>query len=558
MMDENTSIGRTKTALVFGERGDAIAVLSSVIVRPRNETDERRITFAGPATFDATACTHIHEVILPIVDQVVTGLGIPQRCCEISVKNLGAASASDVGFQVSGFSADVPLFLAFLSAAVDLPLPHDIVSTGHIASSDGDISLVRAIPEKLDAAIAAPATHRFLYPHLDSDSSLTTLSPLEKERVQAALVSAKGKIDCVPVSDIAQLLEAITSDEALVSAGLAGGFFAAARPEHASGAPAKVIQHLLDDHEHRFWNTLEQQLLAGQSNRARHLLQARVRHEVSRQTYPEGCGRKLRQLVQSLPPATRRLKTLFPLLSTSECVQLGRFAAQRDDRDVRWLIEASAGEHIHRNTAPQTSETPSSADEESTSVTLDLVLAGISEEALAQAVGLPIDAARAAYVMDAVIVESAEEFHDTVQSFYLHLMRHTHAVTTSLSPVDVGPDAYALLERAYARQGGMKAAMAEGRDGTHGGMRCILDALTERFKQEEQEKQIKRILSEALDPLDWNSKVAFMAVFLRRIAPQLPPELQTEPPERYANQYETIIPLYVQSMDRLRERLRAL
>jgi predicted ATP-dependent protease len=40
----------------------------------------------------------------------------------------------NTGVQVSGFSADVPMFLAMLSARLQMPVRQDVVSTGHIAS----------------------------------------------------------------------------------------------------------------------------------------------------------------------------------------------------------------------------------------------------------------------------------------------------------------------------------------------------------------------------------------------------------------------------------------
>jgi hypothetical protein len=112
-----------------------------------------------------------------------------------------------------------------------------------------------------------------------------------------------------------------------------------------------------------------------------------------------------------------------------------------------------------------------------------------------------------------------------------------------------------LLERAFAKQGGAIAALAEARDGTHGGMRSILDILTEELKTEEQGKEVLRAF-QALDPTDWAAKVAFIGAFLKRHAADLGAEIASAPPERYANQYELIVRTYVGSMDRVKELLR--
>ena len=44
--------------------------------------------------------------------------------------NLGAASTANVGLSISGFSTDVPILLALLSAALRIPLPQDVVTSG--------------------------------------------------------------------------------------------------------------------------------------------------------------------------------------------------------------------------------------------------------------------------------------------------------------------------------------------------------------------------------------------------------------------------------------------
>ena len=78
--------------------------------------------------------------------------------------NLDAASITEVGLNISGFSADVPILLAILSASLQMAVPEDIVSTGHIASPDGDIRMVRNLPTKFAAAVEANSIKRFVHP----------------------------------------------------------------------------------------------------------------------------------------------------------------------------------------------------------------------------------------------------------------------------------------------------------------------------------------------------------------------------------------------------------
>ncbi|MFH1742656.1 MAG: hypothetical protein ABIH23_26930 [bacterium] len=550
-------VGRTKMVLVFGEGGDATAVISEVIAHVRKDGGEEHIRFEGPVAFEPDASNCIREGVIPLIDQIMDNLCLARSNFDISIKNLGVASVTDQSFQVGGYSADIPVFLALFSAALQLPLPRDIVSTGHIASKDGDISVVRAIPEKLKASIMDGNIRRFIYPALDSDRSLAALAPSEHDRIQESLLEAKGKIQCVAVTDIADLFQVISTDEAIVSASLSAGYFGLDFPPSNSDSPVgRIVQQLLLDQERRFGNILERYLLAGDDKAAKSLLLARVRHEIRRGDYPEGFGRRLQQLVGSRPPATRRIKIASPLIPLAECLELGRLAADVDAQDVRWLIAASSGDYIPRRAEQATGEDlPLAAEDKSVGATLDLVLTEISDEHLTETIDIPIDTARATYVMDSVRLESMDEFHGIITAFYMHLLRHARSISSSASPAEAGHEAYALLERAYAEQGGADTAITKALTGTQGGIRCVLDTMTDQFKREEREKHVQLIFKVTLGSRNWDFRVALMEAFLRRIAPQLPPEIRTESPERYAHDYEAIARLWAKSIETVKRRL---
>jgi len=157
-----------------------------------------------------------------------------------------------------------------------------------------------------------------------------------------------------------------------------------------------------------------------------------------------------------------------------------------------------------------------------------------------------------------VTVNSYEEFCETITSFYMHLKRHTRKLSEPVDLNEAAPEALDLLERAFSKQGGLKAAEAEARTAVKGGLRLVLDMMTEQFKREEQEKYMNYILKSALDPLDWKSKVDLMGVFLKRLGPLLAPEIKSQPPERFAEHYEDLIRAYLQSIDRMNSLLRSL
>jgi hypothetical protein len=557
MMNKTTMIGRAKTVLVFGQGDAATAVVSSILARVRRDSSRKRLVFRGSADFGPEVSKHLSETVLTAVDRIVHGLGLKTRNFEVSVVNLGAASAVDLGLSISGFSADTAALLALLSATLKIPLAQTYIVTGHIASPDGDIRTVSNMPVKLAAVLGDPSNTRFIFPSVDADGSLQSLSPAERQETVDAFVEAKGRIRMDAVSDVSQLLQASVGDDAVVLASLRTGFFAFDNlADHQDSPVDRVVYFLTNGNESRFWQTLDNYLLSSKCKKAKELLLARTQYQVRKKKYPEGFGRRLLQLIQSLPPSTRRLKTVFPLLPMDKCLDLARAAREEDQEDVKHLLDAALGKALGRERGLKMvaeSTTPATRD---AYAAVDAILDEINAEALANRIGRPIDSARASYVIEDVIIESHEGFHDAISAFYLFLLRRTDSIPASVDGKKVAPEAFALLERTFKGKGGTVAALSEARYGINGGMRLVLDVMTEQLKTERQASHVSRVLKEAIDPLDWSARVEFMRAFLDRLGPQLSPEIREQPPERFARHYEIILQAYVRSLDQVKQLLR--
>ena len=175
------------------------------------------------------------------------------------------------------------------------------------------------------------------------------------------------------------------------------------------------------------------------------------------------------------------------------------------------FFRAGFGERIwHRAMGDNQTGPNEATDVDHDKGTLQSILSEISAETLTNLIGLPIDTARAVYIMDSVTVNSYEEFNETIASFYLHLIRHIRKLAEPVDLEAAGAEAFALLERTFSKKGGLQAALAEAKNAINGGLRLVLDMVTEQFKREEQEKHINRVLKSALDPLDWKGKVGLM------------------------------------------------
>jgi len=341
------SIGRTNIVLVFGHGNNSTAVITSVTARLSNRNGKERIRFSGPASFDKRTEKHITDVVLTAADTIVSDLGLPKESFDISAVNIGAASINNLGTNISRFSADVSLFLVILSAQLEIPILQNMVCTGHIASPEGDIRMVKGIPAKLRAACGDESINTFIHPAIDVDGSLDSLSPQEKKEIVTSLIKAKRNIRTMAVRDVGELIETVFSEENVVMSSLRKDYYTVSAPFSAGQTPmGRATAYLTKNKERRFWKVLERQLLEGRSDDAKKLLDALTEFHTRNETYPTGLGYQLLRLVQSLPPETRRLKISFPLLPVSSCIQISRFATDSDQKDVPLLFKATSGEGI--------------------------------------------------------------------------------------------------------------------------------------------------------------------------------------------------------------------
>ncbi len=555
---DNNYSGRVNAVFVFDIGGEEKAVVTSInaISVPKGRSDLR---FSGPVCFSLKTARHIEEVVMPTVRTILASLKIPEMTFEISVVNLDVAAAHDVGLEISGFSADVPFFLALLSAGLKIPVDDKAVFTGHIASKSGAIRMVRGMPAKIKAVTNFGSFNRFFHPFLNSDYSFDRLLPKQKEHIKGLLYEAKRSIRTISVGDIGALVNQVFTDEQIVQASLHSGFFKndLSIPDQMN-AVGIATRFFSENNEQRFWALLERQFVEGHSVNACKLLQSFADFHIKNREYPKVFGRTLIQLLQSLPPMVRRRKLSFPLIPVPACLNVGRLADRHQYEDVLLMFKAVSGDKIYRlskSHAEKQQNTENAKDHRN--AILEAVLLDINADTLTASIGMKIDSARANFLMDTVIVNSHEEFSELISSFYLHLLRYTRKVIDPVEMDIVSTDGFALLERSFSRKGGFQAALAEAKTGNNGGIRFVLDIITDQFKQEQQRKHVEHVLKSAIDPLDWQGKVNYIKALLDRLKFHLPNKITSQPAERYASHYEGIVEAYVQSMDQLKSIIRS-
>ena len=340
-------VGRAKTVIVYDKGDSPVGILSEIVARVSSRSGADRLVFRGPVYFNDSGLQHLHSIILPIVDRITEHLDVPGKHYEISVVNLGATASAGKGIEISGFSADLPVLLALLSSSLQVGLRQDVVSTGHVASLDGDIAPVRGISAKLDAILASSDITSFVIPDLEKDRSLEVLTPVEYEAAKESLLRHKRDIKIHFIGGVHDAIRIFMTDESIVLGSLRVGFFGTKIAVTDSEGPvSRSVVLLAKGNEERFWDVLEHSLLNHSTVKARLLLQTYVDFHVRTQCYPENFGEQLFRLVISLPPSTRKLDDLFPLLSMELCIKLSQHAKKDDYDDVRQLHKAAFGEGL--------------------------------------------------------------------------------------------------------------------------------------------------------------------------------------------------------------------
>jgi hypothetical protein len=553
------ALGRAKTAVIFVAGEHVIAAVCTILARVKPQNSDRRVTTAGAIAFDAGLVNHVELQILPVLDHIGEALlpDFEPFALELSAVNLAAASVHDVGARIGGFSADAAIFLSSLSALLAISVRQDVLVSGHLASDRGDIGAVRGLPEKLAAATSDPSVRRFVIPSLSNDASWGGMLPADHERTAEAVIRARRDFRVVEAANVAELIRESMESASIVMGSLQIGFFEAPSPSgDESAAVDGAIRYLMEDLDARFWKAIEEHVFAAGVGQLRCFLDARVNYEIKRTHYPPGFGHRLRRLLLSLPPSLLRKRHLFPLMRTAQVLDLCRFAKPNDCEDVQELLQVATGKLSARERGDSArGDAPSRAHDEGVAA----VLAELSAESLAAKISLPIDTARSVFLLDSVVAESNRDFWDTVNSFYVTLLRHSGSPQACADDPQVIHECRDLLASAFVGEDGKKVALQEARFPTsRGGLRFVLDAMADQFKRKLTYEYVLGVVAEAFEAKDWDATKRFAAALLEHLRPNLPPDLVLDSPAQLVPRCADILMAYVRSRDRMTQLIRSL
>ena len=543
------AIGRAKTVWVYpGGQG-----ITTSIIAIETEVSHERLTYSGTVTFDDAVKNHINGTVLTLVNSISGALGVILKSYEISAVNIGAASSIDSGVSLSGFSLDVSVFMALLSAAIKLPIRQDLVFTGHIASSDGDISFVQSIPEKAIAAISDDNIQRFVYPDISCDTSLKSLKPKHYETVEAELRSFRGRIKLIPVRDIYDLITKTVDSEDIVLSSLKTGFYNKKLIDNNSTNCWKIAEYFSSSNEKRVWEALEKLIGNCNIDQSHDLIESFAKYHIKMGKYPRKFGEELHNLVLSLPMSVKKTKKLFPLLEKTKYIKMIQYASPEDYEDVSWLHEALYGKVDHTEKSKETKlDHPSN----NASDILKYLSERLNDKNITDDITKPFDEAHATFICGKASVESYDELIDLVTGYVTHVIRHTNSLTGIIDHDRAETEAIHIFKSAYPGKNNFNEAIVNAKNGFNGGMNTIFNAITDYLKKEAVEKHTLKTITTAIDPLDMEIKKAIVSQILLKGEDYLPQEILSQPPERYIDEYIELIMTYIQSQTKLTEILR--
>ena len=190
---------------------------------------------------------------------------------------------------------------------------------------------------------------------------------------------------------------------------------------------------------------------------------------------------------------------------------------------------------------------------------LDSMLHELDELYIAQNITRPHDEARMQYRLESITVNSDSEFDDLIANYYNYHFTKCVSGGGSLSRAEAASRAKEIIEREYRRHGKDKLdAYRDGKEGTNGGMRAILDAILEYLKAEAIEHHVRDVFDRYVAPSSWEEQTAIVGELLEKIKGPAAQGIDHAHPEKYARNYEELVRAFSEGLQRSAARLRRL
>ena len=188
--------------------------------------------------------------------------------------------------------------------------------------------------------------------------------------------------------------------------------------------------------------------------------------------------------------------------------------------------------------------------------TLDKIMEELDEIYIVKHITQKHDEARMNYRLSSITVISDQEFDSVIGDYYNYHHSKCVAPGAKLSDADAKSRAKEIVFGAYRNQRKDKLqAYADGKNGTNGGMREILDIILNGMKYQAVESHMRDVIDRYVSPSGFDEKVSIVRQLLGQID-NLPSYINRDRPEQYASDYEELIKGLVESINALIAKLR--
>jgi hypothetical protein len=179
---------------------------------------------------------------------------------------------------------------------------------------------------------------------------------------------------------------------------------------------------------------------------------------------------------------------------------------------------------------------------------LDSILQELDELYIVNTITREHDETRMMYRLPGITVANDAEFDDVIADYYNYHFTRCISHGGKLPRSEAAGKAKEIIEKAYHRKRMDRlAAYSDGKNGTNGGMRAILDLIMEQLKEEAVERHIRDVIDRYIAPSSFDEQVEIVREIIARMGNK-PAYIDAHRPERYARNYEELIRGLVESV----------
>ena len=178
---------------------------------------------------------------------------------------------------------------------------------------------------------------------------------------------------------------------------------------------------------------------------------------------------------------------------------------------------------------------------------LDNILHELDESYIVDHIAKKHDEARVQYPLASITVQDDIAFDNQIADYYNYHFTKCISSGGELTRSEAAGRAKEIITQNYGRRRLDKLnAYSDGKNGTNGGMREILDIIMETLKEEAVERHFRDVIDRYIAPSSWDEQVEIIKELFKRIPDSQ--YINKDQPERYARNYEDLIRALVEQL----------